>query len=170
MFYPSPQIWDLSAGKIIADFKNHTGAVNTIQFHPKEYLMSSGSSDKTVKFYDLERFEVVSEIPPSANVIRKILFHPDGSGLFTGTQEALKASIISTAFQDIQLQSLGCVFLSLAHSPCVACLPIQVGNHTKASTSLIAIMFTYTFFFHAYFLKIASKLINQVCRERIWQL
>lgn len=75
---------------MIADFKMHTGAVTSIQFHPMEFLMCSGSSDRTVKFYDLERFQLVSESSPESNAIRKVLFHPDGTALFTGTQESLK--------------------------------------------------------------------------------
>ncbi len=75
---------------MIADFKGHTKGVTSIQFHPKEFFMSSGSMDRTVKFYDLEKFQVTCETAPEASGIRKILFHPDGSALFTGTEESLK--------------------------------------------------------------------------------
>lgn len=82
---------------MIADFKTHTKAVNSVQFHPCEFLMSSGSMDRTVKFYDLERFQLVSEIAPEANGVRKILFHPDGSALFAGTEESLKVILPANA-------------------------------------------------------------------------
>lgn len=77
---------------MIADFKEHTKAVTTIQFHPREFLMSSGGMDRTVKFYDVEQFRMVSETAPDANGVSKILFHPDGNNLFTGTEESLKVS------------------------------------------------------------------------------
>lgn len=75
---------------MLVDFKTHTKGVTTVQFHPRELLMASGSMDRTVKFYDLERFQCVSETNPESNAIRKILFHPDGTALFAGTEESLK--------------------------------------------------------------------------------
>lgn len=88
------QVWNLIAGKMIADFKLHSGPVTSVKFHPRELLMASGSVDKTVKFYDLERLQVVSESVPESNGIRKVLFHETSAGaaagLFAGTQESLK--------------------------------------------------------------------------------
>ena len=40
------QLWDVTAGKTITEFTAHTAAVNIIQFHPNEYLLASGSSDR----------------------------------------------------------------------------------------------------------------------------
>lgn len=40
------QLWDLTQGKTITEFKSHTGPVNIVQFHPNEYLLASGSSDR----------------------------------------------------------------------------------------------------------------------------
>ncbi len=90
-------MWNLIAGKMIADFKLHSGPVTSVQFHPRELLMASGSADKTVKFYDLERLDVVSETAPESNGVRKVLFHEaatgnsaGSAGLLAGTQESLK--------------------------------------------------------------------------------
>lgn len=40
------QLWDLTQGKTITEFRSHTAAVNIVQFHPNEYLLASGSSDR----------------------------------------------------------------------------------------------------------------------------
>jgi len=40
------RIWDLAAGKLLVELRQHTGPVNSIEFHPSEYLLASGSSDK----------------------------------------------------------------------------------------------------------------------------
>lgn len=40
------QLWDLMQSKMITEFRSHTAAVNIIQFHPNEYLLASGSSDR----------------------------------------------------------------------------------------------------------------------------
>lgn len=79
---------------MVADFKAHSGPVTCIRFHPKEFLMVTGSGDRTAKFWDLEKFEVVSEISPESNAIRRVLFHHDGSAMFTGTQESLRVSCV----------------------------------------------------------------------------
>ena len=75
---------------MIADFKAHKGAVNSVMFHPKEFLLATGSSDRTTKFWDLERFEMVSETSPEASGVRCIQFHPEGAALFTGAQDSLR--------------------------------------------------------------------------------
>ena len=83
-------MWNLIAGKMLADFKMHSKCVTSIQFHPRELLMASGSMDHTVNFHDLERFDTIGETTPDSNGIRKILFHPEGNALFAGTEESLK--------------------------------------------------------------------------------
>ena len=87
------QVWDLSAGRMIADFKNHTGAITSVRFHPKEFLLASGSSDRTVKFWDLESFRLVSETVPEATGVKCIQYHPEGVAIFSGGQDSLRVSL-----------------------------------------------------------------------------
>ena len=63
-------MWDLTAGKLLNDFKLHTGPVNTVEFHPNEFLLASGSSDRTVKFWDLESFQLVSSTDGDSTPVR----------------------------------------------------------------------------------------------------
>ncbi len=70
--HPPPQIWDLSAGRMIANFQEHIGPVMSVQFHPKEFLLATGSSDRTAKFWDLEKFEMISQTTPEASGIRLV--------------------------------------------------------------------------------------------------
>jgi hypothetical protein len=44
--FETGQIWDLKAGRLLTDLKGHTGAVNTLEFHPNEFLLATGSSDR----------------------------------------------------------------------------------------------------------------------------
>ena len=39
------KLWDLTAGKQLSEVK-HAGPVNTVEFHPKEFLMATGSGDR----------------------------------------------------------------------------------------------------------------------------
>ncbi|EDV29009.1 uncharacterized protein TRIADDRAFT_63553 [Trichoplax adhaerens] len=61
----SARLWDLTAGKILHSF-SHNGPVNTIEFHPNEFLLATGSSDRRIKFSE------------------------DGSVIFSGLQDVLK--------------------------------------------------------------------------------
>lgn len=36
------QLWDLTAGKLLHDFKCHEGQVQSIDFHPHEFLLATG--------------------------------------------------------------------------------------------------------------------------------
>lgn len=36
------QIWDLTAGKLLHDFKHHEGHIRSIDFHPLEFLLATG--------------------------------------------------------------------------------------------------------------------------------
>uniref|UniRef100_A0A8C0QQZ8 Katanin p80 WD40 repeat-containing subunit B1 n=1 Tax=Chelonoidis abingdonii TaxID=106734 RepID=A0A8C0QQZ8_CHEAB len=83
-------LWDLAAGKIMFEFTGHTGPVNVVEFHPNEYLLASGSADRTVRFWDLEKFQVVSCIEEEATPVRCVLFNPDGCCLYSGYQDSLR--------------------------------------------------------------------------------
>ena len=86
------QLWDLSAGRLLADFKDHTSAVTSVLFHPRELLLATGSADRTAMLWDLETFEALSVCGPEATAVRKIQFHPDGSVLFTTALNSLRVS------------------------------------------------------------------------------
>uniref|UniRef100_A0A8C2ARE3 Katanin p80 WD40 repeat-containing subunit B1 n=1 Tax=Cyprinus carpio TaxID=7962 RepID=A0A8C2ARE3_CYPCA len=85
------KLWDLIAGKMITEFTSHTSAVNVVQFHPNEYLLASGSADRTVKLWDLEKFNMIGSSEGETGVVRwSILFNPDGSCLYSGSENTLR--------------------------------------------------------------------------------
>ncbi|KAE9461812.1 hypothetical protein C3L33_06271, partial [Rhododendron williamsianum] len=84
------QVWDLTAGKLLHDFKFHEGHIRSLDFHPLEFLLATGSADRTVKFWDLETFELIGSVRPEATGVRSITFHPDGRTLFCGLDDSLK--------------------------------------------------------------------------------
>ncbi|RZC80489.1 hypothetical protein C5167_043066 [Papaver somniferum] len=49
-----------------------------------------GSADRTVKFWDLETFELIGSAGAEASGLRSMTFHPDGRTLFCGLDDKLK--------------------------------------------------------------------------------
>lgn len=47
-------IWDTTSRRIIYKLPGHNGSVNDIQFHPKEPIVVSGSSDKQIYLGEIE--------------------------------------------------------------------------------------------------------------------
>lgn len=69
------KIFDIAAGKDLYTFEDaHSKTVNDIDFHPEEYLMATGSSDKTVKLWDLDSKQLVNATPITSTKIQKIQF------------------------------------------------------------------------------------------------
>lgn len=54
------KIWDLRVNRVLKEFKDHINPVSCVEFHPHEFLLASGSIDRSVNFFDLENFNVVS--------------------------------------------------------------------------------------------------------------
>ncbi|CAM4528047.1 unnamed protein product [Leuciscus chuanchicus] len=75
---------------MITEFTSHTSAVNVVQFHPNEYLLASGSADRTVKLWDLEKFNMIGSSEGETGVVRSILFNPDGNCLYSGSENTLR--------------------------------------------------------------------------------
>ncbi len=83
------QIWDLRAGKLMTEFADHGGPVHDVEFHPHEFLLASASRyfelndliimfeilfgffrDRSVKFWDLESFQLVSTSDKDTGPVR----------------------------------------------------------------------------------------------------
>ncbi|RRT45608.1 hypothetical protein B296_00055011, partial [Ensete ventricosum] len=50
----------------------------------------TGSADRTVKFWDLETFELIGSAGPETSGVRSMTFNPDGRTLLCGLHESLK--------------------------------------------------------------------------------
>jgi katanin p80 WD40 repeat-containing subunit B1 len=48
------KIWDVTADKLLANFETPNQSVTCLQFNPQTLTMANGSTDRTVKFWDLE--------------------------------------------------------------------------------------------------------------------
>ncbi len=102
-------MWDLSAGKQITEFRQHSAAVHCLTFHPTELLLASSASDRTVKFFDLEHFELVSSTPASdsPSAIRRVAFHPEGNCIYASCGEFLKVYSYEPAAECLETIPVG---------------------------------------------------------------
>ena len=57
------QVWDLTAGKLLHSFC-HEDAITGLEFHPSEFVLATGSADRTVKWWDLETSELIDTAGP----------------------------------------------------------------------------------------------------------
>jgi katanin p80 WD40 repeat-containing subunit B1 len=92
------QLWDLTAGKLMHDFKYHDGQVQCLDFHPHEFLLATGSADRTVKFFDLETFELIGSAGPETTGVRSMVFNPDGRTILCAMHDSLKVNPILYIF------------------------------------------------------------------------
>ena len=91
--HPRPlhtQVWDLTAGKLMHTFDTHHGPVGALAFNPFEFLLASGSDDRTVKLWDLERFSLAMTAPFDTQKIRHLAFTPDGGAVLSATVDSLR--------------------------------------------------------------------------------
>lgn len=88
------KIWDIMTWKQIYTFSLHDAPVTTAKFNPTEYILATGSIDRTVKYWDLEKWGLVSQTKPEATQIQKLCFSSDGKILFSAAHESLKVHFI----------------------------------------------------------------------------
>jgi len=83
------KLWDLTAGKLMQDLDLHRGPVSSIAFHPKEYLMATGSADKTARLWSLELFRCIGTTELASTSVQAVRFHADAQSILRASQDAL---------------------------------------------------------------------------------
>ncbi len=99
------QLWDIGTGKMMYTFNLHDAPITCLKFNPYDLTLATGSADKTVKYWDLERFGLVflnaqqasywqiCSTKPEATGIQCINFDLEARFLFSTAQDALRVSI-----------------------------------------------------------------------------
>nr|GLL35810.1 katanin p80 WD40 repeat-containing subunit B1 homolog isoform X2 [Ipomoea trifida] len=181
-------LWDLTAGKLMHEFKCHEGQIQCIDFHPHEFLLATAdlfsnsinmsrghvslfsqsnlteiqnsgvmigknepkatetcvpkilnffnqdipkfksifavlinhaifemkmitsSADRTVKFWDLETFELIGSAGPETSGVRSMTFNPDGKTLLCGLHESMKGGPKLSDLNVHEGKLLGCSY------------------------------------------------------------
>ena len=79
----------MTAGKLIHSIENISGAINSLSFHPTEFLMAVSSADGFIKIFDLQSFECISS-SQKINNPKLVNFSQDGSLVYVATSDSFK--------------------------------------------------------------------------------
>lgn len=66
------KVWDVRVGKVLQEFAEHNAAATCVKFHPHEFLLASCGLDRTVNFWDMEKFQLVSKFEKDNSPIRYV--------------------------------------------------------------------------------------------------
>jgi WD40 repeat protein len=113
------QLYDVKANKEMHRY-NHNNAVTGLAFHPKEYAMVSSSTDKTLKFVDLDQPGNAHTSPVDAHPLRAITFDQEGGHIFAANSEMLKVSRLLVCSVQEPTPAISC--LLAAHCRSVCCI------------------------------------------------
>lgn len=83
----SVHILDVSAGKLIHEFKGHLGAVRSVAFSPNGDELLSGSDDKTLRLWDIETGELLRTYVGHQAAVLSVAYSPDGKYLASGSSD-----------------------------------------------------------------------------------
>lgn len=92
------QLWNLEGQPINQPLRGHTDYINAIAFSPSGQTLISGSWDRTIKIWNVQTGELISNISDILETDRRILsiaFRPDGKAFALGSGDGTISIIIS---------------------------------------------------------------------------
>ena len=99
---------------LICSFAGHKSAIRSVAFDPDGLTLASGSSDSTIKLWDLSRAKLLNTLEGQfKNTVFSVAFDFDGSSLVSGTDKGLveqRDSNSGELFRTLERQSSGAVF------------------------------------------------------------
>merc|ERR1719305_1455562 len=72
------------------DLDLHKGAITSLAFHPKEYLLASGSNDRTMKLWSLETFKSVGSTDLGSSSVQAVKFYVEEQAVLSASHDALR--------------------------------------------------------------------------------
>lgn len=83
----SIRVWDVTTGQIVRSFAGHQGVINDVVVSHTGTVASAGF-DRTVKLWDPQSGQKLSELPHS-DMVLSVAFSQDGNYLYSGGREGL---------------------------------------------------------------------------------
>ena len=119
--------FDLVADRVADVLNGHTDSVNAVVFSPDRTTLASGSSDGTVKLWDVSRRELLATLEGHGDRVMAVAFSHDGT-LASGSLNGIKLWDVATRNETATLQGIAPV----AFSPDGTLLASGSGNRTIA--------------------------------------
>jgi WD40 repeat protein len=86
------QFWDLVAGKLVNSIKfqpaPHT--VKTFEFSPADFTLAAVTSMRTVRFWELEKMDIIGNTTSDPTPIQAIAYSSLGTELYTASKDTLR--------------------------------------------------------------------------------
>ena len=81
----SLKIWEMDTGKIVKELPQHPAGSNhqvtCVEYNPQTLTLACGSTDKRVKYWDLENFQNISVTSVDTSEIQHLDFYEDNPDL-----------------------------------------------------------------------------------------
>lgn len=77
------RVWDVAAGRVIAELAGHDDSVTSLAYRPDGCLLASGADDCTVRFWDAST-GALRGVADLHTKVKSVAFAPDGRFLYTG--------------------------------------------------------------------------------------
>jgi dipeptidyl aminopeptidase/acylaminoacyl peptidase len=113
----SVKVWDVSAGKELLTFGEHTGGVHAVAFRPNGKQAASGGADGMVRFWDPNNGVAGQELEVPGLGIRSLAYSPDGRWLAAGCDKAVRVWDVVKTDEVLKLEGFANIVESVAFSP-----------------------------------------------------
>ncbi|MBI1747341.1 MAG: hypothetical protein HYR55_12215 [Acidobacteria bacterium] len=80
------KFWDVAKGTVVGTLAEK-GWVESISWSPDESKMTSGSTDYSVKIWDLETSSLIQIMSGHADTVWSVAWSPDGSTIASGSED-----------------------------------------------------------------------------------
>jgi WD40 repeat protein len=83
------RVWELSAGKLINEFKAHNGQITSISFSPNGSLIATSSTDGTACVWNSKSYRQLFVFSDDKGPVTGVAFTPDGKYTITRSANGL---------------------------------------------------------------------------------